>query len=398
MADDDNDAEVSENILLARQLQARADQLRHEAEPLRDRWNDEFQRRNTELSLESDDARRGLTTARSQVKDTEAEVEYLRGRQAEFEKARLDRLQAADALDAKGDALGAEEERESADHAAMQAESMSDRAQAAQLAAAKAHETLGAATRADIEASVAGQAMAKGAREAEANIDRLEEQAALLEQARMKLIEADLKYGGDVPPDADLDEWITSKARLEGEAEALVERAERIEVDRKEITEFVGVDNDTDLMKPGADVAEAEDAGTGSGGHEALGDDVLGQLAVADLEDLEGLEDDPWGADDTSEGQPDTSEGQPGTDGSEFDGSEFGGGPVEPAGISETNNIVGVIDLGPPPEVFETVASLDTGNDSGSGFDGGYDGGSDDESYDDSYDEGGSLFGDTPGE
>jgi len=208
------------------------------------------------------------------------------------------------------------------------------RVHAARLDAAASREDAGSADRAAAEANLAYDEHYDAVGAADTQIDRIEEQADLIDQAGKKLLEADLIYGGDPPAGADVDEWVASKIALEIAAEDLVKQAEAISVDRRVIAVLVPTaddlaptndtaPNDTGLMDPNAP-DDASPAPTTDG--DALGLSLL--LDDGDTADARGSAD----AGDAPDGHP--TETQVGHDGA-GDGAGTGSADVADTSADE---------------------------------------------------------------
>ena len=205
-------------------LKPRIDALRAESAAIRNHTDAEFQRRMTDMGTERDRLARQKAASEQAAKAAEQQVEQERklagekGREAEHMEA------LAAAAEAKGDAVEAEELREAVRGTLASQEAHVARARQAQLDAATTRVEASAHDRRLTEADVRIEDSKVELRAAEGQLDKLEDQARLYEQARTKFAEASLA-GDDIP----------RRAGAEVEAEALLSRAQAIVVDRAAI-------------------------------------------------------------------------------------------------------------------------------------------------------------------
>lgn len=239
MADDDL-------IEQGKALKARAEAVRTDAATLRKQVNEEFQRGATEKGVIRDRAERAKAVADHVATEADKQVEALQGTAA-ANRRDLDGTEAeiAAAVEkGQGDSEAVQELRERADGYRQMIGESDARVHAARMDAAAAREGAGTAARTALEAGVAYDEHYDAVTAAERQIDLIERQAGLIEDARMKLLEAEIMYGGDPPADADMNEWVTSKAALEVAAEDLIKRADAITVDRSVIAVIVPTADD----------------------------------------------------------------------------------------------------------------------------------------------------------
>lgn len=256
--------------------------MRTDAAGLRKELGAEFRESGIELGLARDRALRAKMTADHAVEDADQRTTSMEASLAETRQALAKGETALAAANAKGNTSAAAEQQEFNDGFRDMIAQAQARLHANKLDSAATREAAGTAERAARETQLAYEESTAAITAAETEIDKIENQAALIEQARMKLVETDLKYGGDPPADADIDRWVTARATLEGAAENLLKQADAITVDRRIIAVVVPTADDPvapkplsdDLMDPNDDATEVpaptDDA-------DPLPDDVAGE-------------------------------------------------------------------------------------------------------------------------
>lgn len=276
-----------------------------EAADFRERMGDEFQARGTELGISLDRARTAHLAADNKVQVADARAAEMN---TELVDNRTNLLQTEAQLAVaatQGDSATAQHLEERADGYRRMIGEREARLQAAQQDASAARDKAAEASEALTSANVPYDELYTAVTASEAEIDKMENQAELIEQARLKLFEAEVMYGDDPPAGEDVDRWFAGKAELEGEAAALLWKADAIVVDRAVIAVFVPDADDPvappasndDLMDPNVDDSptdlpatdkvpsvpddseDDDDGGDGDDGHPVL-------IAAGDVDSL----------------------------------------------------------------------------------------------------------------
>lgn len=265
----------------ARALQQRAEAVRADAVALRAELREELNPAHIEIGLTYDRAHRAKVTADHAVEDADALVKSLEAATAAMRTNVANSDATAAAATARGDTHAATEARELSVIGRDVTEQGEARIHAAKLEAADLRE---AAIRADHQATEARLASIEKGRAglaAEAEIDKIEEQADLLEQALTTLTEAGAVSGGDIA------QRVIARAVLEDQAASLLKRADAITVDRSVIAVILPSADDpvtppptsADLMDPNDDDSSMSFQADGDDG-DALGLDLASTTTV----------------------------------------------------------------------------------------------------------------------
>jgi hypothetical protein len=274
-------------------LKPRVEALQAEAKSTRRELADRFQTEETRLGIERDRVAREQYAADQAAKSADIQIQReTKDAAAEAKKAaEYDALAAKE--ERKGDRAAAEESREIAQVARVKQETHLARSRQATLDAAELRERAATNGRHVTELEVEREGVRTQAMKSEAELDKIEQQAKLLEDARRKYAEADLAGATD-PQKA-------SAALLE--AERLEAQAAGIEVSRgvirQSIPEFPAVTPGIDVSPPplpdgaqaDAPVDEPVAPGASSTG-EPEQPDGDAEAAPADNDDLLGIDTD----------------------------------------------------------------------------------------------------------
>lgn len=274
---------MSDDDLLdrARALQQHAQALRADAVALRTGLREELNPAATVLGLASDRAQRAKMTADHAVDDAETRVKSLEASTAEMRTNVTNSEAAAAASIAKGDTHAATEASELSAIGRDLIEQGEARIHAAKLEAEDLREAARIADHRATEAKLAAVEKGSAGLAAEAEIDKIEEQADLLEQARATLSEAEAVAGGDIA------QRVIARAVLEDQAASLMKKADAITVDRSVIAVIVPSADDpvtppptsADLMDPNDDDSSMSFQADGHDG-DALGLDLAAAAAI----------------------------------------------------------------------------------------------------------------------
>jgi hypothetical protein len=255
-------------------LRPRIDALRAEAKSLRERNNAQYKTNETDMGIERDRIARERYGVEQTAKSADMQV---KAEQKDLDKiAKEIAAREADAVAAerRGDTSAAAEHREYIAGARASQAAHEARARQATLDAAELREQQAGVDRRLTEVEVRRTDLSKQTWAAEQEIDKLEQQADLLQQARLKWAEADIA-GDDVG----------RRSTLSLEAEALVTKAGGIDVDRSVLRVVIpdvpdttpGIDDAPGPLPEGAiDWSEYIDTS-------AVTSDVLGGEAVATI-------------------------------------------------------------------------------------------------------------------
>ncbi len=241
-------------------LRDRVVAVRAESADFRERMGDEFQARGTELGISLDRAKTAHLAADNKVQVADARAAEMN---TELVDNRTNLLQ-TEALRAvaatQGDSATAQNLEERADGYRRMIGEREARLQAAQQDASEARDEAGEAAEALTKANVPYDELYTTVTASEAEIDKMENQAELIEQARLKLFEAEVMYGDDPPAGEDVDRWFAGRAELEGEAAALLWKADAIVVNRGAIAVFApDADDPVAPTKPNDDLMDPND-------------------------------------------------------------------------------------------------------------------------------------------
>ena len=265
----------------ARALQQRAEAVRADAVALRAELREELNPAATELGLTVDRAVRAKMTADHAVEDAEARVESLEASTAEMRTNVANAEATVTAATAKGDTYEANEARERNVIGSDLIEQGEARIHAAKLEAADLRDAASIADRLANEARLAYSEKTRTGLAAEAEIDKIEDQADLLEQALTRLTEAGAVSGGDIA------QRVIARAVLEDQAASLLTKADAITVDRSVIAVILPSADDpvtppptsADLMDPNDDDSSMSFQADGDDG-DALGLDLASTTTV----------------------------------------------------------------------------------------------------------------------
>jgi hypothetical protein len=223
-------------------LKPRIEALQAEARSTRRDLADRYKTDETRLGIERDRVARDQYSADQAAKSADIQVQ----RETKDAAVEAKKAEEFDALAAKeersGDRAGAEESREIAEVARVKKETHLARSRQATLDAAELREQAATHGRRVTELEVEREGLRTQAMKSEAELDKIEQQAKLLEDARRKYAEADLAGAGN-PQQA-------SAALLE--AERLEAEATEIDVNRGTIRQSIPEFPD---VTPGIDVA-----------------------------------------------------------------------------------------------------------------------------------------------
>jgi hypothetical protein len=255
-------------------LRPRIDALRAEAKSLRQRNNAEFKTKESDLGIERDRLAREQYGVEQSAKSADIQVNVERREVASLVKQIQEREATAAAAEKRGAVQDASEHREFADGLRATMATHEARARQAELDAAELRERAAGIDRHRTELKVERDDLANHTFAAEREIDKLEQQADLLQQARLKFTEADVA-GDDVG----------RRSTLSLEAEALVTKAGAIEVDRSVLRVVIpevpdttpGIDDPPGPLPDGA-VDWSEYIETGAATTDVLGGDAVGSI------------------------------------------------------------------------------------------------------------------------
>ncbi len=235
-------------------LQQRAQAVRADAVVLRAGLREELNPAATELGLASDRAHRVKMTADHAVEDAETRVKSLEASAADMRTNVANSEATVTAAIAKGDTHAATEASELNVIGRDLTEQAEARIHAAKLEVADLRDAASSADRQATEAKLASIEKGRAGLAAEAEIDKIEKQADLLEQARTTLIEAGAVSGGDIA------QRVIARTILENQAELLLKKAEAITVDRGVIAVIVPSADDPMTRPPtSADLMDHND-------------------------------------------------------------------------------------------------------------------------------------------
>jgi hypothetical protein len=216
-----------------RELQARADALADQAKELRRDLLEWHETKLTEVGIARDRAAREQYAAEQSAKSADIQVAREKADAAKLAKdaAEID----ADVLAAekKGDSRAAEEHRELAADYRNAAEVHTARARQAELDAAELREQAAQHARRVVELETQKTDLVKDGSEASEQIDLMEDQARLLDEAARKLTMAEVLKTTEPPG---VDTRAVEIATLEIDAENALKKAGDIEVDQSKIT------------------------------------------------------------------------------------------------------------------------------------------------------------------
>jgi len=222
--------------------------MRAEAKSLHKDVAATFTERTTEIGIARDRAARDQYAAEQAAKSADIQVGVERKAAAANDREIAALEQRTAEVERRGDRASADELREDAGKWAADRDAHVARARQAELDAAQLREDGAGHQRRVTELNVERADVVKQSTAAEKEVDRIDEQVQLLEQAR-------LKYG-----EADMSTDVGKRAALELEAEALVTKAGNIEVDRSLIRTVIpelpettpGIDDDAGPLSPGS--------------------------------------------------------------------------------------------------------------------------------------------------
>jgi len=228
-------------------LRPRIDAMRAEAKSLHKDVAATFTERTTEIGIARDRAARDQYAAEQAAKSADIQVGVERKAAAANDREIAALEQRTAEVERRGDRASADELREDAGKWAADRDAHVARARQAELDAAQLREDGAGHQRRVTELNVERADVVKQSTAAEKEVDRIDEQVQLLEQAR-------LKYG-----EADMSTDVAKRAAIELEAEALVTKAGAIEVDRSLIRTVMpelpettpGLDADPGPLPPG---------------------------------------------------------------------------------------------------------------------------------------------------
>lgn len=347
-------------------LRPKIDALRAEAGSLRAQNLEQYRTKESELGIQRDRLAREQYGLEQQAKSAEIQV-GVETKEVQRIEAGLAKREAAMAeAEKRGDHAKVQEDRE--DIAAWRGELATHEARARQatLDAAELKEQAATVDRRRTELSVERTDLATQAGKVEDELDKMERQADLMQQARLKYGEADMAKD-DIP----------RRATLELEAEALVKQAGAIQVDRDVIRVVFpdlpattpGYDADPGPLPPGAEEEVSSTDATSEDEAVAAGQSSDDAVAAADgSTDESGLDGSDAGSDDVPTAGGDDSLGldtfgdSAGGQGFETSGlTEFDTAP-EPAafiddGGGEPTNFETEVDAGFGADTFETPAA-----------------------------------------
>jgi hypothetical protein len=239
----------------ADELSARAAATADQAAQLRQDLLDQTQEKMTEIDIARDRAARAQYGAEQSAKSADIQVAREQRAAEESSKLAADTNAQAEAAATRGDALAAEELRETASSHAAAAVVHSDRARQAELDAAELRAQAEQHGQQVVELEAQHEDLRAAGSAAGTELDKMEDQARLFDEAARKMAEAaNLRAGG-----ATDDATIATIGRLEDEAEKVLEAAAKIDVDAGKITDVLP-DAEVDASTPSSEVTPPDDA------------------------------------------------------------------------------------------------------------------------------------------
>ena len=271
-----------------RELRARADAITEQAKDLRKDLLEWHETRLTEVGIARDRAAREQYAAEQSAKSADIQVKREKADVAEMNKGAAELEASALAAEKKGDLRVAEENRELAADYRNSADIHAARARQAELDAAELREQAAQQARRVVELETQKSDLVKEGSEASAQLDKMEDQARLLDEAAHKMTMAEMLTGAEPPGSmADVDKRVIEISTLEVEAEEALEKANDMEIDRTKITNVLPdatFETDATPVSTTADPTETE--GSPIGATTGTGDTTDGGDATAEGSEL----------------------------------------------------------------------------------------------------------------
>jgi hypothetical protein len=307
-SDPDGAPGTGHGALTAQELSDRADMLTDQATRLRRELLDSTEAKFGEIGITRDRAARDQYGAEQSAASADIQVKRERREADEATKGAADEEAKAAAAEKRGDAHAAEEMRENAMSLRSAADVHAQRARQATLDAAELREEAAQHARRVVELETEQADLRSAGGAAAAELDKMEDQARLLDEAARKMTEAAQLRDSGQPMN---DKVVGTIGELEDEAEKALAKAAGIEIDRGSITAVLpDAQIGASVPVPTSDTEATVAAASGALGSD---DDILA-LHIEAIEPTT-VDDDAAGASDaTAEPDGDTARSEAATD------------------------------------------------------------------------------------